>query len=172
MKEDSRRSRSLRMVSEIVAVLLVSIIVISVGGVLILKLRDVQGIWNQAVTGLQERANSISNEPSFSVAYSYANLTGGYLVIFLNVAPGSLIVSSIYMENIRLNDNITYIEIDGSRVAVSQNGEFALTGEDLHQIKINIPSFLTSKLLNSSTAIIKIVSKSGLYEIFSAFILK
>jgi hypothetical protein len=173
VKDSNRNTVELRAVSEIVAILIVTIIVISVGGVLILKLRNIQDIWYGVINDLQEKANSLSSEPSYTIAYSYVNITGSYICIILNVAPGSLTISSVYLENSRVNENLTYIVVDGQQVNISKNNnEFTLIGGNVHEVRLNLSQSLIAKLNNSNVAILKIVSKSGISEISSASVVK
>jgi len=164
-----------RAVSEIVAILLVSLIVISVGGVLLLKLRDFQAIWSEAISGLQNRASQLSSEPAFSIVYSYIDISKGYVnvMIFINIAPGSLIISSIYLNSVRINENFANITVDGKNATLSSNGELILNGGDAHVVEVIVPASVLQGLSssNSTYAIVKIVSKSGISETASATVL-
>jgi len=170
---DARRLQ--RAVSEIVAILLVSLIVISVGGVLLLKLRNFQGIWSEAISGLQNKASQLSSEPAFSIVYSYINISGGYVnvTIFINVAPGSLIISSIYLNSVRINENFANITVDGKNTTISSNGELILNGGDAHAVEVKVPASVLPGLSSSNFtyAIVKIVSESGISETASATVL-
>ncbi|NAY89235.1 MAG: hypothetical protein GU347_00710 [Desulfurococcales archaeon] len=158
-------------VSEIVGVILATLIVIAVGSLIVAKMRENMGSWNSAAQNLQERGNLIKNEPYFEVIYSYVNLTGKYIAIYLNVAPGDLTISSIYLNGNMISDSFSQIYIDGVLQEQIGTSGMSLNGPNVHEIKVFLNDTLLSSIESSKNALLKIISKSGMQESFSSMIL-
>ncbi|MEM0021090.1 MAG: hypothetical protein QW039_05975 [Fervidicoccaceae archaeon] len=159
-----RKNRG-RAVSEIVGILLATLVVISIGTVFILRLKDVQASWSSVIQNLIGNANYIKTEPNFGIVYSYLNITSNSLDVFLNIAPGTLTISSIYINGYRINQPQVTILVDGQPVAISQSGEFSLLGGDAHRITILLSQSQINQISSQGTnLLIKIVSKAGIEQ--------
>ncbi len=113
-------TRGSRAASEIMAAIMLTLIVISVGSVLVINYLSQSQRQTQYLEGVIDRATEMAAEPLFSILYTYYNTTPGSerLEIVIYTGPGVLELVGIYVNNTlvwEVGDNNVYL--NGAPVA-------------------------------------------------------
>lgn len=145
-----------RIVSEIVAVLLTTLIVISVGSIILVYLRSTSQAGFQSYFNEIEKANAIANEAIFEVIYCSYNATSNLLEIYLNVGPGMTFLSSIYLNDILLTDGNHLIVLNGIPVNWTPQNSYLLKEKAINYLVV-----YNVTLLNNTSAILKLVTSAN-----------
>gem|GEM_PF-5091758 len=126
------KRKSLRAVSEIVAAVLLTMIVLSVGSLVLYKY---YGFWVESRRGsetLLERVEGQVTEPILSPLYCTYNATSNKLVLIVVVGSPGLEIRSIYANRTRVYETGEPVLLDGEPVS----GPLVVLGERMSTLEI------------------------------------
>ena len=148
-------TKTKKSVSEITAAILMSLIVVSIGAIVILNYMNASGAQRNIIESQLDKQRYLAEEALFDLMYTMYNSTSNELVIILSSGPGYLEISSIYVNNTLVYDS-------GSASTAIVNGT-SVTGPiivpEKSVIEIKIPTTIVGS--PGDSIVVKVVSEVG-----------
>ncbi len=143
-------------VSEIVAVVLLTLIVVSVGSIVVYEAMKRSGTARLTLAGQIQKVRELEQQAPFNVIYACYNTTAHELVLLVNVGPGLLIISSIYINDTLVNTPDTSVTVNGSPVNDPQ--QIRVPELDVSVVRVQKEMQITP----GDTLIVKVVTSTGI----------
>ncbi len=161
----SYMTKTRKSISEITAAILMSLIVVSIGTIVILNYMNASGAQRDIIESQLDKQRYLAEEALFDLMYTIYNSTSNELVIILSSGPGYLEISSIYVNNTLVYDSnsATTAIVNGSSVT----GPIVIPEKSVVEIKI--PVAIVGVPGNS--IIVKVVTEAGTTRIISGVII-
>jgi len=157
-------TKTKKSVSEITAAILMSLIVVSIGAIVILNYMNASGAQRDVIESQLDKQRYLAEEALFDLMYTVYNSTSNELVIILSSGPGYLEISSIYVNNTLVYDSgpASTAIVNGTPVT----GPIVIPEKSVVEIKI--PVTITGS--PGDTIVVKVVSKAGTTRILGGVI--
>ncbi len=144
-------------VSEIVAVILLALVMISLGSVIIIKFTNTKLTFSNIMESQVELAKNIQQQAIIDVFYAVYNKTENALYILVNVGNGYIEIKSIYVNNTLINNKTSIVYVNGINVQDTQS--ITLNSNDVNEIKVIPPLALDYSL--GSKIVVQLTTSTG-----------
>lgn len=156
-----KRGATRKSVSEIVAAILLTLIMVSLGAIVVLNLMEERQAAEQAVESQLDLAQRILTQALFDVVYVVWNTTDQSLYMIVSVGDGYLELKGVYVNDTLVNPPGAVVEVNGNPITDPQT--ILLPSNDLSLVKITPPT--PPAISPGDTIIVRVSTSTGLQDL-------